>query len=393
MAIAGIQPTQHQQFATRQTNSWSVLKLIGVAATLAAVYFGGMSREMFSFSQQPLGAERRVRPSSYEYEERTPHPGIVLIDTGTTGYPIEESALQKTHEFRSWFTRYAEGEFRNQPEIVAEKAASQTRDTKGYLVGGMNPNTGKPLKAILAVSPQKLPNQKQAIKQADSLASKAFSSSSQQTLDRIRSLHETALKGFDQASPGHFRKDVSVVFKDDHIGRTESELTEAVRARGTKQDLEIFQKQVIPKIKKNALPKLTPREKEVFGLIASVAPSPETVPGLMREFSTELNAGFRRMEQDGNFDSVGFAAWAHQKLTEIHPFGDGNGRVARLLQNAILKKAGHPPVVFDSDESYMQAVNRDFEERGTYARFLREQIGWTQRELVDADPCLPQLTC
>ncbi len=53
------------------------------------------------------------------------------------------------------------------------------------------------------------------------------------------------------------------------------------------------------------------------------------------------------------------AAFMHHKLVEIHPFTDGNGRVARLLTNLFLVKEGYPPIVLRK------------EERGKYYHFLR----------------------
>ena len=46
---------------------------------------------------------------------------------------------------------------------------------------------------------------------------------------------------------------------------------------------------------------------------------------------------------------VEFAAYAHRRLVDIHPFQDGNGRTARLLMNLILINQGYcivsiPPV-------------------------------------------------
>lgn len=40
-----------------------------------------------------------------------------------------------------------------------------------------------------------------------------------------------------------------------------------------------------------------------------------------------------------------YAALAHYKLVDIHPFTDGNGRTSRLLMNLILIRAGYPPVI------------------------------------------------
>ena len=57
------------------------------------------------------------------------------------------------------------------------------------------------------------------------------------------------------------------------------------------------------------------------------------------------------------------AAFLHHKLVEIHPFTDGNGRVARLLTNLYLMKEGYPPIVLRKDE------------RGKYYQFLRSADG------------------
>ncbi len=45
------------------------------------------------------------------------------------------------------------------------------------------------------------------------------------------------------------------------------------------------------------------------------------------------------------------AARAHLGIVEIHPFMDGNGRTARLLQNYCLREKGLPPIVISSEES------------------------------------------
>jgi Fic family protein len=40
------------------------------------------------------------------------------------------------------------------------------------------------------------------------------------------------------------------------------------------------------------------------------------------------------------------AAFFHLRLEKIHPFGDGNGRVGRLIINTMLAQAGYPQVIF-----------------------------------------------
>jgi Fic family protein len=52
-------------------------------------------------------------------------------------------------------------------------------------------------------------------------------------------------------------------------------------------------------------------------------------------------------------------AYLHHRFVEIHPFIDGNGRVARLLTNLYLIPWGYPPIVLKT------------EDRGKYYKFLR----------------------
>lgn len=45
------------------------------------------------------------------------------------------------------------------------------------------------------------------------------------------------------------------------------------------------------------------------------------------------------------YNPVELAAFAHHELVRIHPFVDGNGRVARLLCNLVLMNHGFPPII------------------------------------------------
>src|SRR5947209_7919004 len=52
------------------------------------------------------------------------------------------------------------------------------------------------------------------------------------------------------------------------------------------------------------------------------------------------------------------AAWLHHRFTHIHPYQDGNGRVARALASLIFMKAGWFPVVVTRDDRarYIEAL-------------------------------------
>jgi len=51
---------------------------------------------------------------------------------------------------------------------------------------------------------------------------------------------------------------------------------------------------------------------------------------------------FRELHTMGQEDTVSLASWIHYHFVQIHPFRDGNGRVARLLMNTVLLQRGFP---------------------------------------------------
>ena len=68
-------------------------------------------------------------------------------------------------------------------------------------------------------------------------------------------------------------------------------------------------------------------------------PLPSIIPSKMRDFGRWL----KNPKNKSNL--IDYAAIAHFKIVDIHPFIDGNGRTARLLMNLILMEKGFPPTV------------------------------------------------
>lgn len=59
-------------------------------------------------------------------------------------------------------------------------------------------------------------------------------------------------------------------------------------------------------------------------------------PGAVPRFLDRFHEAYRRL---GRIDSILAAACAHQRLLWVHPFVDGNGRVARLMSYAMLRSS------------------------------------------------------
>ena len=84
--------------------------------------------------------------------------------------------------------------------------------------------------------------------------------------------------------------------------------------------------------------------------------SPEETPGLMGD----LVDWYNQAEQAGKLSPVELAALFHYRYIRIHPFEDGNGRIARLLVNYILSRHGWPMVVVRTrkKQAYIEALHQ-----------------------------------
>lgn len=87
--------------------------------------------------------------------------------------------------------------------------------------------------------------------------------------------------------------------------------------------------------------------------IVHEGPDIELVPDLMSEFIDSVSTS----EQG---PPVIAAAMAHLNLVMIHPFRDGNGRMARCLQSLVLASGGTLSPVFMSVEEYLGRNTKDY---------------------------------
>ena len=101
------------------------------------------------------------------------------------------------------------------------------------------------------------------------------------------------------------------------------------------------------------------RTKEIFvrddrrGVDVYAGPDPNEVPHLMRALSSYL-------AEPGTDDPLVRGAMAHLNLVMVHPFRDGNGRMARALQTMVLAQDQVIDPTFSSIEEWLGNNTQDY---------------------------------
>jgi Fic family protein len=90
------------------------------------------------------------------------------------------------------------------------------------------------------------------------------------------------------------------------------------------------------------------------------------------------------------------AAFIHHELVWIHPFYDGNGRVARLLTNLYLMQKGYPPIILKKEDRkhYYHTLNKaDHGELSAFANFIakavHESLQYYLSSFIDEERLIP----
>ena len=85
-----------------------------------------------------------------------------------------------------------------------------------------------------------------------------------------------------------------------------------------------------------------------------IPPSPVEVYPMLTEFFKWYHKNKKKLHP------AELAALAHLKFVTIHPFGDGNGRITRLVMNFILNRKNYPmfDIQYEGRNSYYTALER-----------------------------------
>ena len=104
-----------------------------------------------------------------------------------------------------------------------------------------------------------------------------------------------------------------------------------------------------------------------------IAPNWQNVTPLITQLTHFVN--------NSNLNPVELAARAHYRFEKIHPFGDGNGRVGRLVMNNILWRNEYPMLIIEYKKrnQYYKALQKDEERFVNY--FIRKYVSTHKRYL------------
>lgn len=115
-----------------------------------------------------------------------------------------------------------------------------------------------------------------------------------------------------------------------------------------------------------------------------ILPNPLKVPSLMTEFFEWLNNADKKNPLT--------AIEAHYRLVKIHPFVDGNGRVARLLMNYILMKENYCPIIIRliDRKRYIDNIEKYqlYDDGNAYTKFMLSALNRSLKtciNLLDTD--------
>jgi len=241
----------------------------------------------------------------------------------------------------------------------------------------------------IGVNPKKVLNFNKALSFIEDVVLKNprdfFSQNALKIEEVIRETHRKILNGLEplKGTPaGTYRKMASFVTKA-MTDKDKGNYLRLAMERGRQEFPEVYEtlmKKFLSVFKTEDLI-LNEGEREFFQkYIGFVPPPPEKIPELMRSLASEIKSLANGI-LDRRVDAVDAAATVHSKMGDIHPFGDGNGRLARLWMNVMLQIGGYRAVIFPDDQAYTSAIMRQQSgEVGAFKKLLEEVILWNRRQ-------------
>lgn len=107
---------------------------------------------------------------------------------------------------------------------------------------------------------------------------------------------------------------------------------------------------------------------------------------------TDLIDWYNEKEKEATINPIVFATEFHYKFIRIHPFDDGNGRMARILMNFILMKHGYHPAIIkkETKEDYFKVLRQaDANNIEPFIEFIAENVNESLTLMLNGIKGLP----
>lgn len=107
---------------------------------------------------------------------------------------------------------------------------------------------------------------------------------------------------------------------------------------------------------------------------------------------TDLIDWYHEKEKKATINPIIFATEFHYKFIRIHPFDDGNGRIARILMNFILMKHGYHPAIIkkETKEEYYKVLRfADANNIEPFIEFIAENVNESLTLMLNGIKGLP----
>lgn len=141
-----------------------------------------------------------------------------------------------------------------------------------------------------------------------------------------------------------------------------------------------WHRKVFKETKPNLAEKIRDYQVAIHGS-SFIPPRPEALLLLLKDFFIWYNKNKRKL------NPVELSAFVHLKFVTIHPFGDGNGRISRLMMNYVLNKLGYPMLDIDYRDrrSYYNALERTQRQQNdiTFLQWLMRRYFKTHKRFLE----------
>ncbi len=107
-------------------------------------------------------------------------------------------------------------------------------------------------------------------------------------------------------------------------------------------------------------------EKAIWAEVWHLPPAPNAIQSEMDTFIDQFAA-----RRDDNEDPIELAAFTHMEIARIWPYGNANGRLARMMMNEVLRQKGMEFITFPKRDVYYEMVSQAIKDYSVFSRYLR----------------------